>query len=134
MLPTMSDYTILNLGDVENVAPKFGMPEGMDVRFPKRALGCTVGGVGVEKLGPDTRIPFGHSHAEQEEIYVIAEGSGRVKLDDEVRDLRTWDLVRVGTGTMRNFESGPDGMTVIAFGAPLAEEPDSELVPGWWDD
>ena len=32
----MSDYTIVNLGDVENVAPKFQMPEGMDVRFPKR--------------------------------------------------------------------------------------------------
>ncbi len=42
----MSDYTIVNLGDVENVAPKFQMPEGMDVRFPKRHLGCSVGGVG----------------------------------------------------------------------------------------
>jgi len=72
-LPPMSDYTIVNLGDVENVAPKFGMPDGMDVRFPRRALGCTTGGVGVEKLGPDTRIPFGHTHSEQEEVYVIAE-------------------------------------------------------------
>ena len=36
-LPGMSDYTIVNLGDVENVAPKFQMPEGMDVRFPRRA-------------------------------------------------------------------------------------------------
>ena len=46
----MSDYTIVNLGDVENVAPKFQMPEGMDVRFPKPHLGCSVGGVGIEKL------------------------------------------------------------------------------------
>ena len=46
----MSDYTIVNLGDVENVAPKFQMPEGMDVRFPKGHLDCQVGGVGVEKL------------------------------------------------------------------------------------
>ena len=35
----MSDYTIVKLGDVENVAPQFQMPEGMDVRFPKRHLG-----------------------------------------------------------------------------------------------
>lgn len=69
----MSDYTIVNLGDVENVAPKFQMPEGMDVRFPKRHLGCSVGGVGVEKLPPGVRQPFGHTHSEQEEIYVIAE-------------------------------------------------------------
>jgi gentisate 1,2-dioxygenase len=130
----MSDYTIVNLGDVENVAPKFQMPEGMDVRFPKRDLGCTTGGVGVEKLAAGVRIPFGHTHATQEEIYVIAEGSGRVKIDDEIRDLRNWDILRVGAGVMRNFEAGPDGMTVIAFGAPIGEQNDGEIVPGWWSD
>ena len=132
----MGDYTILNLGDVENVAPKFGMPEGMDVRFPRRRLGCTsgAGAVGFEKLGPGTRIPFGHTHAEQEEIYVIAEGSGRVKLDDEIRDLRQWDVVRVAPGTVRNIEGGPDGITVIAFGAPIGAENDAEMVPGWWSE
>lgn len=128
----MSDYTIVNLGDVENVAPKFQMPEGMDVRFPKRQLGCTIGGVGVEKLPPGVRTPFGHTHTEQEELYVIAEGSGRVKIEAEVHELRTWDIVRVGPNTMRNFEAGPDGITVIAFGAPIAEQNDGEIVPGWW--
>jgi gentisate 1,2-dioxygenase len=128
----MSDYTIVNLGDVENVAPRFQMPEGMDVRFPKRELGCTTGGVGVEKLAAGVRIPFGHTHTRQEEIYVVAEGSGRVKIDDEVRDLHRWDILRVGPGVMRNFEGGDDGMTVIAFGAPIAEENDGETVPGWW--
>ena len=130
----MSDYTIVNLGDVENVAPRFQMPEGMDVRFPKRQLGCTIGGVGIEKLPSGVRTPFGHTHSEQEELYVIAEGSGRVKIEDEVRDLRTWDIVRVGSNTMRNFEAGPDGITIIAFGAPIAEENDGEIVPGWWAD
>jgi uncharacterized cupin superfamily protein len=130
----MSDYTIVNLEDVENVAPKFGMPEGMDVRFARRTLGCAVGGVGVERLGPNIRVPFGHTHETQEEIYVIAEGAGRVKIDDEIHDLRTWDIVRVAAGTMRNFESGPDGMTLIAFGAPISERNDGNLVPGWWSD
>ena len=130
----MSDYTIVNLGDVENVAPKFQMPEGMDVRFPKRQLGCTIGGVGVEKLPPGVRTPFGHTHSEQEELYVVTEGSGRVKIDEEVHDLRTWDIVRVGPNTMRNFEGGPDGITYIAFGAPIAEQNDGEIVPGWWAD
>lgn len=130
----MSDYTIVNLGDVENVAPKFQMPEGMDVRFPKRDLGCAVGGVGVEKLAAAVRIPFGHRHTEQEELYVIAEGSGRIKLDDEVRELRRWDILRIGPGVMRNLEAGPDGITLIAFGAPLGEQNDTEMVPGWWSD
>lgn len=130
----MSDYTIVNLEDAENVAPKFQMPEGMDVRFPKQLLGCTTGGIGIQRLAPGVRIPFGHRHETQEEIYVVAEGSGRVKLDDEVRDLRRWDILRVGAGTMRNFEAGPDGMTVIAFGAPLGDTNDGDLVPGWWSD
>jgi quercetin dioxygenase-like cupin family protein len=130
----MSDYTIVNLGDVENVAPRFQMPDGMDVRFPKRDLGCTVGAVGVERLAPGVRIPFGHTHSRQEELYVIAEGSGRIKLDDEVRELRRWDILRIGPGVMRNVEAGPEGLTLIAFGAPIGEENDGNLVPGWWGD
>ena len=130
----MSDYTIVNLGDVENVAPGFQMPEGMDVRFPKRDLGFMIGGVGVEKLPPGIRTPFGHKHSRQAEIYVIAEGLGRIKLDDEVLDLRQWDILRIGPGVMRNLEAGYDGITLIAFGAPLGEKNDGEIVPGWWSD
>ena len=122
----------MNLGDVENVAPQFQMPEGMDVRFPKQQLGCTKGGVGIEKLAAGVRIPFGHKHAEQEELYVIAEGSGRIKRDDEVHDVRRWDILRIGPGVMRNLEAGPDGVTLIAFGGPLGEQNDAEMVPGWW--
>ena len=106
----------------------------MDVRFPRRDLGCTVGGVGVEKLPPRLRMPFGHTHSEQEEIYVIAEGSGRIKLDDEVHELRQWDILRIGPGVMRNLEADSDGLTLVAFGAPLGEESDGEIVPGWWSD
>jgi hypothetical protein len=35
---------------------------------------------------------------------------------------------------MRNFEAGPDGLEVLAFGAPIGEEDDSEIVQGWWTD
>jgi quercetin dioxygenase-like cupin family protein len=128
----MSNYTIVNVGDVENVAPKFQMPEGMDVRFPRRDLGCSAGGVGVEKLPAGLRMPFGHTHSEQEEIYVIAEGSGRIKLDDEVHELRQWDILRIGPGVMRNLEADSDGLTLVAFGAPLGEKSDGEIVPDWW--
>ena len=112
----MSDYTIVNLGDVENVAPKFQMPEGMDVRFPRRALGCTAGGVGVEKLPAGLRTPFGHKHSQQEEIYVIAEGSGRIKLDDEVHDLQQWDVLRIGPGVMRKVYPGETGIRILVLG------------------
>jgi len=129
----MSDYTIVNLYDSPDVAPG-RMPEGVEARFPKRELGCTVGAVGFEKLAPGVRFPFGHRHAKQEELYVVVEGGGRVKLDDEIRDVRRWDVVRVGPQTMRCFEAGPDGIAFLAYGATIGEESDSEIVPGWWDD
>ena len=41
------------------------------------------------------RAALRHSHREQEEAYVVVAGSGRVRLDDEVREVRRWDVVRV---------------------------------------
>ena len=29
-------------------------------------------------------------------------------------------------------EAGSDGITLIAFGAPIGEQNDGEIVPGWW--
>jgi Cupin domain len=37
----------------------------------------------------------GHAHKVQEETCVVLSGSGRIKLDDEVVELRQWDVVRV---------------------------------------
>jgi mannose-6-phosphate isomerase-like protein (cupin superfamily) len=130
----MAKYTIVNIRDHENIAPKFGMPEGMEARFPKHELNCEIGAVGLEKLPPGVRTPFGHKHKTQEELYVVVAGSGRVKLDDEIVDVRRWEVIRVSPQTMRNFEAGPEGLEVLAFGAPIAEENDAEIVPGWWAD
>jgi mannose-6-phosphate isomerase-like protein (cupin superfamily) len=79
-------------------------------------------------------VPFGHKHAEQEEVYVVVGGSGRVKLDDEVRDVREWDAVRVGPDTVRDFEAGPNGLALVAVGAPFQGANDVEMIPGWWSE
>lgn len=54
----------------------------------------------------------------QEEAYVVVAGSGRVLLDDEVRDLRQWDVVRVAPEVVRAFEAGSDGLDLIAVVVP----------------
>ena len=130
----MADFSIVNLREVEDSASAAGMPEGMEARFPKRVLGSTIGALSLQRLAPGLRSPFGHRHARQEELYVIVEGGGRMKLDDEVVDVRRWDAVRVSPGTMRAFEAGPDGLELLAYGAPIADEPDVEMAPGWWDE
>ena len=130
----MSDYTIVNIRESEDFAPKFGMPSELKAHFPKRELDCEIGAVGLERLAPGFRHPFGHRHKTQEELYVVVSGSGRLKLDDEIVDVRQWDVIRVAPPVMRNFEAGPDGIEVLAFGAPIDEENDGEIEMGWWTD
>ena len=130
----MSNHTIKNLKDVEDAAPKFGLSPKLEARFARRALACEQTGVSYERIAPNERTGFGHKHANQEEIYVVVGGGGRIKIEDEIRDVRKWDAIRVGRDTMREFEAGPEGIEYIAFGAPTSDEDDSELVPGWWSD
>lgn len=131
-------YTIVHLGDVEDVAVRFGLSPQLEARFPTRLLGLERAGVSVQRYAPGFRTPFGHRHAEQEELYVVIEGSGRMKVDDEIVELRRDDLLRVSPDAIRCLEGGPEGLTVIAFGAPrVAEQPvgaDAEQLPGWWSE
>ena len=56
---------------------------------------------------PGYRFPYGHTHKKQEEVYVVLRGSGRMKVDDEIVELKEWDAVRVPPGTWRGLSSSP---------------------------
>jgi mannose-6-phosphate isomerase-like protein (cupin superfamily) len=131
----MSDYTLKNLHDVEDSAPKFGMEELMEARFAAKDLGLTQSGVSIQSLAPGATQPFGHHHDRQEELYVVVAGDGRVKLDDDILEVSQWDAVRVAPDVTRAFSAGPAGLEFIAFGAPAVEQPGQEAksTPGWWD-
>jgi uncharacterized cupin superfamily protein len=128
----MTDYTKFNLREAENMAEQAGMAPDVEARFPKRELGSTIGAVSLQRLAPGARMPFGHRHADQEETYVVVDGGGRMRLDDEEIDVAQWDAIRVAPATMRAFEAGPDGLEFLAYGAPIAEQPDIEMKQGWW--
>jgi mannose-6-phosphate isomerase-like protein (cupin superfamily) len=130
----METHTIKNLKEVEDSAPKFGMSDVLEARFAREELRLENSGISYQRLQPSSRLPFGHKHSEQEELYVVVGGSGRIKLDDEIVDLRQWDAVRIAPGTMRNLEAGPDGLEVVLFGAPNDANSDVEMVQGWWAD
>src|SRR5688500_13313869 len=105
----MAGYTVQNLKEVKDQAPEFGFSPDLEARFARKPLGAEESGVSYQRLAPNFRIPFAHKHGEQEEIYIVVSGSARLKLDDEVVDLKQWDAVRVSKDTMRNFEGGPEG-------------------------
>jgi mannose-6-phosphate isomerase-like protein (cupin superfamily) len=128
----MSDYTHLNLKDVEDQAPKFGLSPDMEFRMARVPLEMENAGVSYLRVGPNFRIPFGHTHKNQEEVYLVVSGGGRIKLGDDVRELKQWDAVRVHKDTMRGFEAGPDGVELIAIGAPNTGPGDALTEQGWW--
>jgi len=127
---SMANFTIKNLKDVEDSAADRG--PGIEARFGRKHLKSDHLGVSYFRYGAGYRAPFGHRHREQEEAYVVVAGSGRVKLDDEIVELRQWDVVRVAPAVMRGFEGGPDGLELIAIGSDRPEGGDGEMVQDFW--
>ena len=130
----MGNYTKKNLRrDVENQAPNFGMPSELEARFARTALGGETLGLSLMKLAPGFRMPFGHKHEQQEEVYVVLRGSARVKVEDEIVEVAQFDAIRFDKNTMRAVEAGPEGVEYLAFGA--GEDPrDAEMVQDWWSE
>ena len=130
----MSSYTVVNLKEVEDQAPKFGYAPHLESRFARKALGLRESGISHFKLAPGFRVPFGHHHTDQEEVYVVVAGSARIKLGEEIVDLQTWDAVRISPEVTRGMEGGPDGAEIVAFGAPSHENADAAMVSDFWGD
>jgi mannose-6-phosphate isomerase-like protein (cupin superfamily) len=103
-----------------------------------RASGCWIMPARTAlRVPPGYRFPYGHSHRKQEEVYVVRRGSGRMKLDDKIVELKEWDAVRVPPGTWRGYEAGPGGLEIIVIGAPnigAAPREDVEGQRDWWAD
>jgi mannose-6-phosphate isomerase-like protein (cupin superfamily) len=128
----LSEYTRLNLrDDVENFAERYGLAPNLELRFGRNALGIEGGGFSYQKRAPNLASATGHRHQTQEEVYIVIAGSGQVKLDDEVQDLRQWDVIRVPPTVARGFASGPDGLELIAIG--YGDGGDGETIEGFWE-
>jgi|SRR5919204_3422979 mannose-6-phosphate isomerase-like protein (cupin superfamily) len=130
----MSGYTHINLKDVEDQAPNFGLSPHIEARMARVPLGLKNSGVSYQRIEPNFRVPFGHHHKQQEEVYILVNGAARMKLGDEVVELKQWDAVRVPAETIRSIEGGPDGAEFIAIGAPNTGPGDADIHDGWWSD
>ena len=128
----MTSHAIVNLKEIDDSIG--GRVEGMEGRFSRKFLDSRDLGVSPSTYAPNLRSSTGHSHREQEEAYVVVAGSGRVRLDDEIRDIRIWDVVRVAPEVVRAFEAGPDGLELIAVGGPKPEGGDGVLSDTPWPD
>jgi mannose-6-phosphate isomerase-like protein (cupin superfamily) len=121
--------------DLEDLGSNFDGPPDLEFRAATKALGLERSGLTYQRVPPDHRFPYGHTHKTQEEVYVVVRGGGRMAVDDEVVELKEWDAVRVPPGSWRGYEAGPEGLELLVVGAPnLGENPrdDVEGTRGWW--
>jgi mannose-6-phosphate isomerase-like protein (cupin superfamily) len=130
----MSGHTVVNLKEVEDQAPRFGLSPDLEMRMARVPLELEHSGISFQRIAPGFRLPFGHNHKTQEEVYVVLSGSVRVKLEDEVLELKPFDALRVHKDTMRGFEGGPEGAELLAVGAPHTGPGDADMVQDWWGD
>ena len=128
----MADYSVRNLRDVTDVAPRFGFDEIQEARFVARELAAEQTGLAYHRYKPGKR-GGAHRHDAAEEIYVVVAGSGRASLDGEIVELTTMDALRVAAHVARAFAAGPDGLDLLVFGPH--HKGDGELIDGdvWAD-
>jgi len=128
----VAGYTIVNLKELEDSTS--ARAPGIEGRFARKHLNSEHLGISHFRYAPGVRAGSGHSHREQEEAYIVVSGSGRIRLDDEVRDLREWDVVRVSPGTVRAIEAGDEGLEYIAVGSDRPEGGDGVIADSAWLD
>ena len=125
-----ASFTHARLPEVEDSAGELGIAAFQETRFAHAALESPRIGVTHHRIRPGTRQGFAHRHEQAEEVYVVLAGSGRVKLEDQILELRPLDALRVDPPVLRCFEAGPDGMEVLAFGP--RHPADGAVVNDWW--
>ena len=125
------EYSIKNLREVDDVASRFGFSEVQEARFARKDLGSETIGLAFHIVKPNCRQAFAHRHEQAEEIYVVLSGTGRVKLDDDVREIRPMDAIRVAPPVARAFAADAEGLELLVFG-PRHESDGEVLREDFW--
>jgi mannose-6-phosphate isomerase-like protein (cupin superfamily) len=130
-------FTLRNIkDDLEDLGSRFDGAPDLEFRAATKALELEESALSYQRIPPGYRFPYGHTHKQQEEVFVVLRGSGRMKLDDDIVEVKQWDLVRIPPGTWRGYEAGPEGLEILVFGAPALGDPrdDVDGRRGWWAD
>jgi quinol monooxygenase YgiN/mannose-6-phosphate isomerase-like protein (cupin superfamily) len=126
-------FSILDAPDLSKdtqLLERYDLDDVGEARYIREHLGAVQTGLKHYQLRSGRRQGWAHRHMVAEEIYVAVSGSGRIKVDDELFELRPRDAVRVAPASARELEAGPDGLEVLAFGSHSPG--DGEMVADWW--
>jgi quinol monooxygenase YgiN/mannose-6-phosphate isomerase-like protein (cupin superfamily) len=136
VLRGVSGATVFSIFDAPDLSKdagllnRYGLSDVPEARYVREQLNAVQSGLTHYRMAAGQRGGWGHRHRLAEEVYVVVEGGGRIKVDDEIFELARLDAVRVAPASTRELEAGPAGMELLAFGAHWPG--DGELVSDWW--
>ncbi len=90
---------------------------------PNRLLKLQGVALGLLRFPPQAGYSFTHQHKQQEEVYIVIEGSGSILINEEVIPLERGDIVRVSPEAKRALKANQEGMFVICAGAVAPGDP-----------
>ena len=126
-------FSILDAPDLSKdtqLLERYDLDDVGEARYIREHLDAVQTGLTHYRLRSGRRQGWAHRHGVAEEIYVALSGSGRIKVDEELFELRPLDAIRVAPASARELEAGPKGLEVLAFGSHSPG--DGEMVADWW--
>ncbi|MBN9177380.1 MAG: cupin domain-containing protein [Microbacterium sp.] len=130
----MSDYEITSIGCLDSWRDHFGGFDYARSRDGRRVvdheLTMTYIGLTANALEPGEEAGYWHSHSRIEELYVFLDGRGEMGLDDDLVQVSSGSVVRVGPGVWRTWRARPDSagqlrwLCIRAGGEQLPAMPD----------
>ncbi len=116
---------VVNLG----AAPAFVTKDGSEIRelLAHRNSVIRNQSLAEARLEPGQTTDE-HYHVRTEEIYYITHGTGRFRLDDELRDVRVGDAIAIPPGRRHKlWNTGAETLRLLCCCAPAYEHSDTIL-------
>ena len=114
---------VKNLGEV----PAFTTKDGSEIR---ELLAYRNSSIRAQSLA-EARLPIGgatqeHYHPKTEEIYFITHGTGRMRIEDELHEVKVGDAVAIPPGTKHKlWNTGTETLRLLCCCAPCYEHSDT---------
>jgi quercetin dioxygenase-like cupin family protein len=106
-------YSYVDISEIESAGP------GGAVRFVRRELGATAFGINHFTLPAGaTGREHDESESGQEEVMVVLDGAGVLRVDGDEFELKPGRIVRLDPEATRVPVAGSDGLTFITIGSP----------------
>jgi mannose-6-phosphate isomerase-like protein (cupin superfamily) len=117
--------------DIKNLneAPPFTTKDGSEIR---ELLAHRNSAIRNQSLA-EARLPAGgatqeHYHVRTEEIYYITHGTGRIRIDDETRDVKPGDAIAILPGQKHKlWNTGKEILRLLCCCAPAYEHEDTVI-------